>query len=118
MGVAVRRETRMRAADSAACVAARRDEERRELIEGFQLGSEATVSCDRAGFSLVEIGDTVLCRGSESEVRSPREACDRLVSLVTHPVWDPRVDAAVEETYLRRARETRSAVRRPSYVEG
>lgn len=36
MGVAVRRETRMRAADSAACVAARRDEERRELIEGFR----------------------------------------------------------------------------------
>ena len=89
-----------------------------DLIEGFQLDGEASVFCDRIGFSLVQIGDVVFYRDADTEVSLPRGAYDRLALLVTDLIQDQRVHGAFEEAYRRLARATRAAAWHPSHVEG
>lgn len=88
-----------------------------QLIEGFQLGGEAMVSCERAVFSLVQVGDVVLYRDALTKVSIPRGAYDRLAALVTELVGDPRVDAAFQATYLQLAQEARAAAWGPGCRE-
>lgn len=88
-----------------------------ELVEAFQLGGEPVVSCERAVYSLVQVGDLVLYRDALTRVSIPRGAYDRLAALVAELIGDPRVDAAFQETYLQLAQEARAAAWGPGCRE-